>query len=840
MPKVSLSFLDNLQQDLRHGARMLRLNLGFTTVAVFSLALGIGANTAIFQLVNSVRIRTLPVKNPQELVKFQIGNRTSASGAFYSQYSALTNPMWEAIRDRQKVFSHAAVWNPDWLNLATGGEARYAHIMSVSGDFFETLGVPAILGRVFVDADDHRGCGSPGVVISYGFWQREFGGGSSAIGKKITLEGHPFEVLGVTPASFFGVEVGRNYDVAVPLCADAVLRGENTRLDVRRAWWLAGIARLKPGVNVAQASAQLDSISPQLFQDTVPPNTGPENLKSYLSYRLAASAGATGYSALRREYESPLWLLLAIAGMVLLIACANLANLMLARASARTKEIAVRLAMGASRGRLIRQMLAESLLLAVMGAAGGVLLARWLSGALVALLSNERDKLFFDLEPDFLVLGFTAALAILTCVLFGLAPALRATRTEPGAVMKSTSRGLTAGRERFGLRRGLVVTQIALSLVLMVGALLFTRSLRNLLTLDAGFQQDGVLISNVNWSRLNTPVERRLLFKRELLERVRAIPGVETAASTGIVPVGGSSWNQQAVVQKEGKWTPQGNVYLNRVSPGYFNTLGAPILVGRDFDAHDNLSAPKVAIVNEIFARKYLGTTNAVGMQFRLDVGPGQPDPIFQIVAVTRNFKYNDLREDVSPQAFFPGDQEEKPGLDDDQLIRSGLPLAALTSAVKRTVADVSPDISITFRSFRAEIVNGLARERLMAVLSGFFGLLAALLATIGLYGVISYMVARRRNEIGIRIALGASRGNVVGMVLREAGLLLGAGLIAGIGLSLALAATAQTMLFGLKPRDPVTLTAAVTLLAVVAVAASYLPARRAAGLDPMVALREE
>jgi predicted permease len=354
-----------------------------------------------------------------------------------------------------------------------------------------------------------------------------------------------------------------------------------------------GIGRLNPGVTAAQATAQLDSISAQLFQDTLPPNISPEYVKTFLAYRLSASEGATGYSSLRRQYENPLWLLLAIAGMVLLIACANLANLMLARASARTKEIAVRLAMGASRGRLIRQMLAESLLLATIGAVAGALLARWLSGALVALLSTDGNTLFFDLQPDLLVLGFTAALAIVTCVLFGLAPALRSTRLEPGAVMKSTSRGLTAGRERFGLRRALVVTQVALSLVLMVGALLFTRSLRNLLTLDAGFQQDGVLVTSLDFSRLNVPPERRNQFKRDLLERVRAIPGVESAASTGMVPLSGSSWNQEARVQKEGKWTPQGNVYLNRVSPGYFKALGTPILAGRDFNAHDTLTSPQ-------------------------------------------------------------------------------------------------------------------------------------------------------------------------------------------------------------------------------------------------------
>jgi putative ABC transport system permease protein len=626
----------------------------------------------------------------------------------------------------------------------------------------------------------------------------------------------------------------------VPICSEAVIHGENTRLDVRRAWWLAAVGRLKPGVTLEQAAAQLNSMSVGLFQDTVPQVFSPENVKAYLAYRLTALPGSTGFSAVRRTYENPLWLLMAIAGIVLLIACANLANLMLARASAREREIAVRLAMGASRGRLIRQMLAESLLLAVLGAAMGAALAQWLSQALVSLLSTSGSEMFLNLDPDWRVLGFTAALAIVACVLFGLAPALRATRMEPGAVMKSSGRGLTTARERFGLRRGLVVSQVALSLVLMVGALLFVRSLRNLLTLDAGFQQEGILVTSLDWRRLNIPTERRLAFKRDLLDRIRAIPGVDAGASTDNVPLGGSSWNQEAVVEKDGKWQTAGDVLLNRTSPGYFRTLGSPILAGRDFDAHDIVSSPKVAIVNQEFARKYLPGGNPVGKRFRLDEAPGEPNPIYEVVGLAGNMKYTDLRDEFAPTAFFPNDQQEKPGQYDQVLIRSVLPLTTLTSAVKRTVADVSPDISIGFQAFRTQIRDGLVRERLMATLSGFFGLLAALLATIGLYGVISYMVARRRNEIGIRIALGADRGTVIAMVLREAVMLVGIGTVVGIGISLAVAATADSLVFGLRPRDPQTLLIAAGALALVALAASYLPARRAAGLDPMIALREE
>jgi predicted permease len=831
---------ETLWQDARYGARVLRLNPGFTLVAALSLALGIGANTAIFELVNSVRLRTLPVTNPEELVKVQIAERKLASGSFNGAYSALTNPQWEAIRDRQRVLAKVAAWNVDTFNLATGGEERKAHGMWVSGEFFGTLGVPAVIGRTFTATDDRRGCAAPGVVISYAFWQREFGGSPAVLAKKITVEGHPFEILGVTPASFYGIEVGRSYDVAIPLCADPMVRGEDARLDVRRSWWLSTIGRLKPGVSLKQAAAQLDSISAGLFHDTLPQPYNPENVRAYLGYRLTALPASTGFSSLRRQYESPLWILLAIAGAVLLIACANLANLMLARASAREREIAVRLAMGASRGRLIRQMLSESLLLATGGALLGALLAQWLSQALVSLLSTTSTAMYFNLDPDWRVLGFTAALAVATCALFGLAPALRATRAEPGTVMKATGRGVTAGRDRFGLRRALVIAQVALSLVLMAGALLFVRSLRNLLTLDAGFQQEGVLITTLDFRAVRVPKERRVAYKTELRERVRAIPGVEFAASVSYLPLNGSSWNQSAVLEKDGKWQSVGDVLLNRISPGYFRTMGAPLLAGRDFDAHDNLSSGRVAIVNESFARKYLPGGSPIGKQFRLEEMPGHANSSFEIVGLARNMKYTDLRDEFSPGAFFPEAQEDDPDLSDQLAIRSNLVFTALLPAVKKAIAEASPDISIGFLPFRTSIVNGLVRERLMATLSGFFGILAALLATIGLYGVISYMVARRRNEIGIRLALGADRGTVIAMVLREGVVLVAIGIAAGAGLALGVAATAESLVFGLKPRDPFTLVTAAVALALVGMFASYVPARRAAGLDPLIALREE
>ena len=830
--------MKTLWQDLRFGARLLRLNPGFAVVAVLSLALGIGANTSIFQLLDAVRLRTLPVKDPQQLAVVRIEDRHWSSGRFTNGYAALTNPIWEQIRDHQEAFSSIFAWGPDQFNLATGGEARYARGNWVSGDYFNTLGERPILGRLFTREDDHRGCGAPGVVISYGFWQREFGGDPAALGKKITLEGHPFEIIGITSPSFYGVEVGRSYDVAVPICSEPLIHGEDNMYDMRHGWWLSAMGRLKPGWTLAKATAQLKSISPAILEATIPPVYPPDMVKKYMEYRFAAFSADNGFSRLRRDYENPLWILLAIAGLVLLIACANLANLMLARASAREREIGVRLAIGASRGRLIRQLLAESLLLAAVGAACGAVLAQALSRVLVSFLSTANAPLFIDLYPDWRVLGFTVGLAVLTCVFFGLTPALRATRVTPSQVLKSTGRGMTGGRERFGLRRALVVSQVAMSLVLLVGALLFVRTLRNLLTLDPGFRQQGLLVTDVDLSHLNIPVERRQSYKRELLDRLRGVPGVDSAADASVVPVSGNSWNEDILVL--GPSQLKGLPYFNRISPGYFTTLQTSFIAGRDFDDHDTATSPNVAIVNESFVTKILQGANPIGVRFEKNTYIGRPNPVFEIVGLVKDAKYQDLREEPTPVAYVATAQDDRPDQFAQFILRSNLPLSSFLTEVKRVFADANPDISIQFHVLTTQIRDSLLKERLMASLSGFFGLLAGLLATVGLYGVISYTVARRTNEIGIRMALGAQRGHVVSMIMREAGVLLAIGLVVGAGLALAAARTAASLLFGLKSTDPLTIALAVLTLAAVAAAASFLPAHRASRLDPMAALRDE
>ncbi|HYL74093.1 MAG TPA: ABC transporter permease [Bryobacteraceae bacterium] len=834
----TITLLETIWQDLRYGARLLRMNPAFSLVAVASLALGIGANTAIFQLLDAVRLRTLPVKDPQQLTEVAFDHQGMYAGRGRGRYTVLSNALWEQIRDHQQAFSGMFAWSVDTFSLSRGGEVRYAQGLWVSGDFFNVLGVPPLLGRVFTNADDRDGCGSPGVVISASFWQREFGGAQSVIGRKLTLDGYPVEVIGVTPSSFFGVEVGRTFDVAVPLCVEPAVKGEGSMLVRRDGWWLDAIGRLKPDWTQARATAQLSAISPALFESTIPAWYQGADAKKFKEFKLKPSQAGSGLSTLRREYDRPLKLLLSIAGLVLLIACANLANLMLARASAREREIAVRLALGASRGRLIRQLLAECLLLACGGAALGLLLARNLSQLLVTFLSTEGDPLFVDLNLDWPVLAFTTALAIVTCVLFGLTPALRATRTEPVSAMKAGGgRGTTASRERFGLRRLLVVSQVALSLVLLVGALLFVRSLRNLVTLNPGFRQSGVLVASMDLTRLGLPKERRLPFKRDLLDRIRTIPGVDAAADTVLITWGDFS---NSGVFGQGPSDFKGQTDENWISPGYFNALQIPLLAGRDFNDRDVASSQRVAIVNEAFARKFFGGGNPIGKTFRMGAAPGQGLQVHEIVGLVKNTKYQDLRENFPPIAFLPVSQDANPGPFVLFYIRSDSPLTAVISALKRSIAEVSPDINLEFHVLQTQIRESLLREQLMATLSGFFGILAAVLATIGLYGVMSYLVARRRNEIGIRMALGADRRAVLAMILREASVLLAVGLAAGAVLALVAGRVAGSLLFQLKPHDPATLAMATVLLAAVAIAASYLPAQRASKLDPMTALREE
>jgi len=822
-----------LTQDLRYAVRQLRANPGFTAVAVLSLALGVGANSAIFQLVDAVRLRSLPVANPQELVTIDFAKGSSRSGSWSTRSARMTSVLWEQVHGLTEPFTASIAWSATRFNLAPGGEARYAEGQYVSGDFFVVLGVQPWMGRTFTAEDDRAGCGTPGAVVSYAFWQRELGGDRVALGRELSLDGRHFPVIGVTPPQFFGVEVGNRFDVAVPLCSDLRDRAKG-----RTQWWLSAMGRLKPGWTEQRLNNYLKTVSPAIMEASLPPSYRPDQAKRFLANKLKAEASATGVSELREQYESPLGLLLAATGLVLLIACANLANLLLARASVREREMAVRQAIGASRGRLIVQLLSESLLLAVLGTTLGVAVAQVLSRALIVFLSTENNPVFVGLAPDLRMLGFTAAMAVGTCLLFGLLPALRATRIAPAAAMRAGGRGTTAGRERYGLRRALVTAQVALSLVLLVGALLFVRSLQKLLDVQPGFRPEGVVAVNIDIGPGKYPTERRPAVFGDLLEKLRAQPGVVSVAQVGMTPISGSGWNES--VRPDASTGDPKNSFFNRYGPGYLKTMGTALLAGRDFDARDTVGAPKVAVANEAFAKRFFEGRNPVGHTFRVEGEAGKPDRIYQIVGLVRNTKYYELREEFIPIAFLPIAQDERPGNETNLVVRTlGRPQDTIRT-LKAAVAAVNPGFVLEFRVMTVQIGESLLRDRLMAVLAGAFGLLASVLAAIGLYGVIAYMVARRQNEIGVRMALGADRASVVRLVLREAMMLLAAGLVIGVGLALWAGRAAATLLFGLKPNDAVTFVVASVLLAVVAAAAGYVPARRASGMDPMDALRVE
>jgi putative ABC transport system permease protein len=834
------TWLDQLRADAVYGVRQLKSSPGFTAVAVLSLALGIGANTAIFQLVNAVRLKLLPVRDPEQLVVVDWNKDSSRSGSWTTRSANFTYPQWDVLRVQQKAFSDMIAWSASLFDLTSGGEPRFAQGVFVSGSFFRVLGVGAELGRTLGAADDSSTCNAA-AVISHAFWQREFGGDPHVLGRRLTLNGYPVSVIGVTPPSFFGVEVGHRYDVAIPLCADRLLSEDHKGRIPRRAdWWLSLMGRLKPGWTVASASAYLTAMSPTFMRMTLPEDYKPDLAKKYLANKLNAKEANNGVSDIREGSERSLNLLLGITGLVLLIACANLANLLLARATVREPEIAVRLAMGASRWRVVRQLLAESIILAVSGAVVGVFMAYALSRGLIALLETPDTPTFLSLSWDWRVLAFTAALAVGTCLLFGLVPALRSTLLSPAAAMRASGRTSTASRERFGLRRALVTGQVALSLLLLVGALLFVRSFHKLLTTDAGFRPEDVLVVGIDFGKASYPEAQRLSVCRNLTDRLSAIPGVVSTAQVGFPPVGGSGWDN--TIGPEGAPAAGSNkqAWFDRAGPGYFKTMGIGLLAGREFNDQDRVNSEKVAIVNEEFARKYFHGVNPVGHTFHLEQGAGKAEPLFQIVGFVRNTKYYDLKENFKPLGFFPAAQDEHPGSGTNIVLRiAGVP-GPIIKSVKTAISGVSSSISVQVKPMSEQLTDSMRGERAMAILSGAFGSLAALLATLGLYGVMSYMIARRRKEIGIRMALGADRRRVVQLVLKEAVLLLAVGLAMGVALSLWAGQVAEKLLFGVQPRDAVSLAGAVVLLSAIAMLAGYIPARRAAADDPMSAVRVE
>lgn len=819
--------LESLWHDLQGALRIFVKSPGFALVVVATLALGIGANTAIFQLLDAVRLRALPIANPGELSQLRIVGGNRGFGVNDSTFSDFTVPMWQQVKDHHDPFSGVFAWRTDVFQVGFHGESHRFNALEVSGDFFNVLGIAPVVGRL-IEPQDEMGCQVTRVVASYSFWKSQMGGEPITANTTILADGKSVQVLGVTPPSFFGMVVGDRFDLAYPTCTPAHPRGE--------AFVYSVMGRLKPGWNLKRASDYFNALSPGLFAKTAPVGYSSEDLKTWKDYRLAAFPAGAGVSYLRDQYNSSLEILLAITGLVLLIACANLANLMLARASVKKREFAIRMALGASRSRLLRQILLESGLLAACGAILGAGLAQPLSRALVNSLDTSQNTIHLTIVPDWRVLLFAATVAIATCLIFATLPALRSTGAEPLSSLKSGERGVVGNRERFSVQRGMVITQIAVSMVLLVGALLFVHSYRNLLTLNPGVRERGITVGDLGFWSADIKPENLAAYKRQMLDDVRAVPGVENAAATTNVPLRGTTWGHHINVG-----LLDGPSRFTYVSPSFFATLGIPLLQGRGFTTRDTNNSPLVLIVNQAFIHKYIGARAPLGVQVHVRPEPQYPERTYQIVGVVPDVKYSDLREDVQIQAYVPIAQlpVTAQGLSVEMLIASRDPAMAQLD-VQHMLNGKYPDIQIQFQNFHQGIVDHLVGDRMMARLSGFFGFLAALLVVVGLHGVLSYFLAQRRREIGIRMALGASRGRVVAAMLRSACFMLLAGLVAGTVLALVAAREASTLIFGLKPWDPLTLAAAAVLLAVVTLVASLVPSMRAANVNPIDSLRAE
>jgi predicted permease len=804
-PKVHLQLLAH---DLRFAVRSISHSPGFATTVVLTLALGVGANAAIFQLINAVQFRTLPVPNPRQLAEVRIVGGNKGFGINPGRYGQLTRPIWEEIRARQEAFSGVFAWATRNLGVGEITNLQPANGIAVSGEFFSVLGLRPFQGRLLEAADEQTVCPAPQAVVSYGYWQREMGGRRLDPNARLKINGDLYEIVGVTPPGFFGLAVGETFDIALPLCRPETIR--------REIFDLAVMGRLRDGWSLQQASSHLDALSLGIFDATAPPGYSVESTTRFKSFRMGAYPAATGVSSVRERYDTPLRLLLAITALVLLIACANLANLLLARAIAREREVSIRLAVGGSRTRLVRQFLTESAALAALGAVAGVAVAQILSRSLVWILSTQErapgsPPLTLEIAVDWRLISFAALVVAGTCVVLGVLPALRATRIDLARAINSGGRAMTPDRRRFVAERLMVVTQIAVSVVLLAGGLLFVRSFRNLMTFEPGMRQSGITITRFGYQSLGLPPERFLDFQRELLAEISSIPGIVAAGSTSNIPLLGSSWGHGVQVR-----ATRTGAQFTWVSPGYFDAMGIRLIEGRGFTLRDTQQSPRVAVVNQTFARMFAGGTPVLGQTLRTSAEPRYPSTVYEIVGVIPDTQYNSLRGEPPPMVFAPDTQHPAPQPSSAIMVYSAMDPSVVGPTVKRMMSANHPGIFVDFLDFQATVRGGLVRERMLAILAASFGGLAAILAMVGLYGMISFVVAARQVEIGVRLALGARRRQVVMLVMRHAGWMLLGGVPVGVGLALLTGQSARTLLFGVEPHDPLSLVAACLLLSIV------------------------
>ena len=852
----------NTAQDIRYALRMLRQSPGFAAVAILSLALGIGANTAIFSLINSVLLKWLPVDSPQQLVVLGRNPKNPNNGFNYPDYEYIRNHNQSYVG----VIASSGAGLQAFAPGGTGSQAaQLAQVSMVSGNYFQVLGVTPALGRLLNDEDNKGEGAHPYAVLSHAFWMSQFGGDTRAIGREVRVNGSPFTVVGVCREGFSGTNVGSAPDIYVPIMMVGQVNRNWRDWNTRHFWWLNVIARLKPGVGIPKATSELTLLLERI--EKADPEHRPDpswDKDAYLQRRGVLSPGGQGYSWFQKGAQKPLLVLMVVVGLVLLIACANVANLLLARAAGRQREIAVRLAIGASRGRLIAQMLTESLVISILGGFAGLGVAFLGVQALLPFLSEQTRNLSLDLSPDWRLAGFAIGVSLLSGLLFGLVPALRATKPDltPSLKGDTTARLLSqVGFHRLDARRVLAVVQVAISLLLLIGTGLLVKSLQNLKTLDPGFRSENLMMVEVDPGQVGYKAHRLRDFYDRLVQALQSSPGVRSASLASITPLSGSEWNSSVGVQGY-TWKPNEQPYvdMNAVSARYFETAGIPILLGRDFTDRDNppqtLDEPEgkgpkpptkpdagmrhVAIVNHTMALRFWPKESAIGKRFSLeDDSKFKMEGSYEIVGVVGDTRYFGLRKQNVPMIYIPTWLQGANGR--TVCVRTAGDPGRINRTIRQQVQRLDPTVPVMRSVTMQETVDSeLFQERLIATLCSFFGGLALVLASIGLYGLIAFAVTRRTREIGIRMAIGAQRRDVLWLMLREVVLLVLLGALAGVPLALGATRLLESLLYGIQPRDPGIIAAATALLFLVTLTAGYLPARRATRVDPMVALRYE
>ena len=835
--------MDTLLQDLRYGARVLIKNPGFTVVAVLTLALGLGANTAIFSLTDQILLRLLPVDKPEELVVLRSpGPKNGSVWADGDGSASFAYPFYKEMSDKDSVFTGLLARFAVPLSVAGQGQTERANGELVSGNYFEILGVRPAIGRVFTDDDNRVPGGHPLVVLSHGYWTRHFGADSGILNKTLIVNGISMTVVGVARAGFNGVQVGQTPDMFIPITMKAQMTPNWDGLNDHRDYWLAIIGRLQPGLSREQAESAVAPVYSQVIEEELPllGNLSADSKQRFRDKKLLLDSGSRGRPILQHDTKEPLLVLMGMVGLVLLIACANVANLLMARGAARQREIAIRMAVGAGRMRLVRQFLVESLTLSLIGGAAGLLVASWTINLLVGAIPDSIGAVGLSASLDFRLLVFTMTLSVVTGLLFGLLPAIKATRLNLEATLREQGSSVSGGLGQVRFRKGLVVSQVVLTTVLLVGAGLFARSLNNLKQLDLGLRPENLIAFSIAPELNGYSPQRTIALFDQLHQSVGTQPGVESVSESLMAAFTDSNSSSNITVDGyKAQDNEDTHVGQNYIGANYFSTMGVPLLQGREFGLSETADSPKVAIINEAMSRRYFEGREPVGSRFTFGAGD-KVRPDIEIVGVVKDSKHATVRDKVGPFVYLPYSQLKTLG-NITFYVKTKQDVGSIATGLRREVQRMDANLPVfDLKTLERQIDESLFADKFLTLLSMCFALLAALLASLGLYGVMAYTVTRRTREIGIRMALGATRGIVSWLILREVVVLALIGLVVGLPTAYGLGRLTESLLFGVKASDPVVFIGAGLLLTVATVLGGYLPARKAAVIDPLVALRCE